>query len=85
MTCLLSLASLGAMLGADVLEHTDDGCAVEVHCIACRTLHGAAAVPMPSAPVCVRLESAGRVAGQTADRHETRCVRRSAPRAPPLV
>jgi len=31
------LVALIGMLGvADFLSHTDDGCAVEVHCIACR-------------------------------------------------
>jgi hypothetical protein len=34
---LLLLASLGASVGQDAFAHTDDGCAVEVHCLACRT------------------------------------------------
>jgi hypothetical protein len=34
---LLLLASLGAGVGQDSFAHTDDGCAVEVHCLACRT------------------------------------------------
>ena len=34
---LLLLASLGAGAGQDAFAHTDDGCAVEVHCLACRT------------------------------------------------
>jgi hypothetical protein len=34
---LLLLASLGAGVGQDAFAHTDDGCAVEIHCLACRT------------------------------------------------
>lgn len=34
---LLLLASLSAGVGQDAFAHTDDGCAVEVHCLACRT------------------------------------------------
>ncbi|MET0552296.1 MAG: hypothetical protein ABW221_04615 [Vicinamibacteria bacterium] len=34
---LLLLASLGVGVGQDAFAHTDDGCEVEVHCLACRT------------------------------------------------
>ena len=34
---LLLLASLGTVAAQDAFAHTDDGCAVEVHCLACRT------------------------------------------------
>lgn len=34
---LLLLASLGVGAGQDAFAHTDDGCEVEVHCLACRT------------------------------------------------
>jgi hypothetical protein len=52
---LVLLAALGTALVAEALEHTDDGCAVETHCVACNWQRGATVVPtivaMPVAPV----------------------------------
>jgi hypothetical protein len=51
----LLLACFGFVLAASALEHTDDGCEVEVHCLPCRWHQGAtvtfAAAPQPEAPV----------------------------------
>jgi hypothetical protein len=47
---LVSLFSLA--LAEDAFFHTDDGCAVELHCLSCRWHQGATAV---SAPVTVPL------------------------------
>jgi hypothetical protein len=47
----LLLAIAGAMVGEYV--HTDDGCPVEIHCLACRLAVGTTAVsgaPLPSTP-----------------------------------
>jgi hypothetical protein len=47
----LLLAIAGAMVGEYV--HTDDGCRVEIHCLACRLAVGTTAVsgaPLPSTP-----------------------------------
>ena len=52
---LLALALLsvfGLALAEDAFFHTDDGCAVELHCLSCRWHQGATAV---SAPVTVPL------------------------------
>jgi hypothetical protein len=47
---LALLAVVVAMAGAFV--HTDDGCAVEQHCRACRVAHASAgAVPVAAAPL----------------------------------
>ena len=49
----------GAMEG--FLPHTDDGCATETHCLACRSLHGGTALFVRSAvvlPVTVSAETA---------------------------
>ena len=49
----------GAMEG--FLPHTDDGCATEIHCLACRALHGGTALFVRSAvllPVAVAAEAA---------------------------
>jgi hypothetical protein len=41
---LLALAGLTAALYEESFAHTDDGCTVEVHCVACRLLLGGATV-----------------------------------------
>ena len=41
---LLALIGLSAALYEESFAHTDDGCAVEVHCVACRLLLGGATV-----------------------------------------
>lgn len=54
-TAVLLLASFGFVLAAEAYEHTDDGCAVEIHCLPCQWQHGAtvvpAVVPQPCAPI----------------------------------
>jgi hypothetical protein len=39
------LAAFSIALAEDAFFHTDDGCAVERHCLACRWHHGTAASP----------------------------------------
>lgn len=39
-----ALVSLGGVLFEESFVHTDDGCAVEVHCLACRLTLGGSAV-----------------------------------------
>jgi hypothetical protein len=41
---LVLLAALGTTLVGE-LEHTDDGCAVETHCVVCHWQRGATVVP----------------------------------------
>ena len=52
---LVLLAALGSALVAEALEHTDDGCAVETHCVVCHWQRGATVVPTvvetPVAPI----------------------------------
>ena len=47
---LLALIGLSVALYEESFAHTDDGCAVEVHCIACRLLLGSATV-LATAPI----------------------------------
>jgi hypothetical protein len=50
----LALAALLAFLGTSTesaLLHTDDGCPVEIHCLACRLALGTTAVAPPPEPV----------------------------------
>jgi hypothetical protein len=63
---LTLLAGLGALLVGESYVHTDDGCAVETHCIACRRAVDSVAVV--SAPVALPqvLELLGNVTLQPA-------------------
>jgi hypothetical protein len=82
--CVALLAALGAAAGADMGAHTDDGCAVELHCIACRSLHSAAPAPTLSAPA-VRLLRGASVVSTDAEPRESSSARPSESRGPPLV
>ena len=48
---LALLASLGLGLAGDALVHTDDGCAVEVHCLTCQRVAGSIAVLVLDLPL----------------------------------
>jgi hypothetical protein len=41
---LALLASLAILTAGDFLAHTDDGCAVEIHCLACQRVVGSIAI-----------------------------------------
>jgi hypothetical protein len=41
LAALLLLASFGALTLEESFVHTDDGCPVETHCLACRWAYGA--------------------------------------------
>jgi hypothetical protein len=85
---LLAIALLsvfGLALAQDGFFHTDDGCAVELHCLSCRWHQGATAV---SAPVMAPL--AAPAPGAVVDRADgpsgLEGARPESPsRAPPLV
>jgi hypothetical protein len=57
----LVLGSLALALAEDAFFHTDDGCAVEVHCIACLWHHGAIVVAPAAATVAVAPAPVGAV------------------------
>ena len=58
----LALLSVGAVLAGESLDHTDDGCAIEIHCLACRMAAGTTA-GLPEVVIApVGLELAGTVA-----------------------
>lgn len=54
LTALALLAALGLALAEAALVHTDDGCALETHCLACRFALSATAL----APAGVTIEPA---------------------------
>jgi hypothetical protein len=85
---LLAVAVLSALslsVVQDAFFHTDDGCAVERHCLACRWHHGAAAVSAAvTAPLSAPepgdvLAHAGRIVRLETARPDTPS------RAPPLA
>jgi hypothetical protein len=47
---LLALIAFGGALYEESFVHTDDGCVVEVHCVACRLLLGGA-TDFPTVPI----------------------------------
>ena len=81
---LALLAFLGVFAAAFV--HTDDGCAVEIHCLACRHAVGTTAVsppaPLPLAAELVDLGAVPQPPGAFAPRFAPRT---DATRGPPLV
>lgn len=52
MWALVLLASMGALAAQDAFAHTDDGCDIEIHCLACRgALHRSVAPGVLPAPL----------------------------------
>jgi hypothetical protein len=79
------MACLGLAVVEDAFCHTDDGCVVETHCIACQWQRGA----VVEAPVIVALPTAPDPVGIVAapqDRRSVDAVLRTAvSRGPPLA
>jgi hypothetical protein len=84
---LLALVCLGAAAYEQSFVHTDDGCQVEVHCLACRLALGGTAVgPAIQAPDVAPLRVVSR--RPLSDRQRlplAPAARSTASRAPPLA
>jgi len=81
----LALLLVGAVLGGESLNHTDDGCAIEIHCLACRMAVGTTAV-LPQVVIApVGLELAGTVAPLPVLPAQDVVVAPDQSRAPPLA
>jgi hypothetical protein len=80
----LALVCVSAALLEESFVHTDDGCAVEIHCEACRLLAGTAAVIGPPLvlPAVVPTSVPVVAAVRAKPRQTARCD--SPSRAPPL-
>jgi hypothetical protein len=63
---LALLAGLGVMLVGESFFHTDDGCAVETHCLTCTWAAGSIAVITPDVTPALALEPHGYVAATPA-------------------
>jgi hypothetical protein len=80
---LLVLAALVGALGADFLPHTDDGCATEVHCVACRSALGRQGVTFTTAVTLTHLHAVGTVVECAPSRIELVARDVAASRGPP--
>jgi hypothetical protein len=85
-TALLALlVFLGAFAEA-AFFHTDDGCAVEIHCLACRLVLGSTAVaPQPAISVAPGLIDLGAAPQTPAPRAVESATRAVTTRGPPLA
>jgi hypothetical protein len=80
----LSLAALSATLVEGFQGHTDDGCEVEVHCLACRLAFDTAPDLPSQLPAVARALLTAREGGVPATfAPRTGDSRRAQPRAPP--
>lgn len=82
---LFALVGLSAALYEESFLHTDDGCVVEVHCVACRLLLGGATM-LAAAPILA--PTAVAVTAPIAAEPQARptvAPRLSRSRAPPLA
>jgi hypothetical protein len=85
---LVALAALLAFLGASAegFVHTDDGCPVEIHCLACRLALGTTAVAPPAAPVlAIQLVERGTPPERPISRAARYVARTRSTRGPPLA
>ena len=81
----LALLSVGAVLAGESLIHTDDGCAIEIHCLACRTAVGTTVVLPQVLILPVVLQLAGAVAPLPVLPYHDVVVVTDQSRAPPLA
>jgi hypothetical protein len=82
---LAALVCVSAALLEESFVHTDDGCSVEIHCIACRLAAGSTAVVSPAIVLAVAAQTTAPVAAE-GDSSPCEAAPRDAPsRAPPLA
>jgi hypothetical protein len=81
---LLLIAAFAAGLAADFV-HTDDGCAVELHCLACVRGLMTIGVAAATLPDCPSLEPLGQVAAATPAAAPSPEAPVPGSRAPPLA
>jgi len=79
-----ALVSLGAAILEESFVHTDDGCAVEIHCLACRLAAGSTVVIAATAAPPAVPAPAGTVSPDAAALVAETCPVLRPSRAPPL-
>jgi hypothetical protein len=78
------LLALGAAVASDFV-HTDDGCVVEQHCLACRWAQATLSLPALAPVPTMRLEPVGEVMMVVTAISTTVATAETASRAPPLA
>jgi hypothetical protein len=83
---LAAIALCAGLAVASFLPHTDDGCAVETHCLSCRLTLGTVAVAVGALPsLVVRLDDVRELVWTPNEEHGSQAVVPGLPaRAPPL-
>jgi hypothetical protein len=81
----VALVCVGAALVEESFVHTDDGCSVEIHCLACRLAAGSTAVVSPAIVLPIALTTAAPVAAPGDFSLREAAPRQSPSRAPPLA
>lgn len=82
---LVAVAGLGLMALDGYLPHTDDGCAVETHCVVCSGHIGTAAVVAAQPTLPQPFALGGRVPAEACSRPAEFTAPVSAARGPPSV
>lgn len=82
---LAALLCVSAALVQESFVHTDDGCAVEIHCVACRLAVGGTAVVGPVIVLPVAVQATAPLAVQADSSLREAAPRQSPSRAPPLA
>jgi hypothetical protein len=82
-TAVAALLGFGAAWAETALVHEDDGCGVEIHCLACRWAVGATAVLDASPSLAFSLDVAGAIATEVPARRVGDTLRLSTSRGPP--
>jgi hypothetical protein len=82
---LVALVCVSAALLEESFVHTDDGCAVEIHCEACRLVAGTTAVISPALTLPTVLSTTAPVAAEAGSKPREAAPRDAPSRAPPLA
>jgi len=83
LAALMLLASFGALTLEEGFVHTDDGCAVETHCLACRWAYGANFVAAPVPALATQLLRVGIVVAPVERATTVETAAEAPARAPP--
>jgi len=82
---LAVLVCVSAALVEESYVHTDDGCSVEIHCVACRLAAGSTAVVSPAIVLPVAVLATAPVAAAADSSLSEAAPRETPSRAPPLA
>jgi hypothetical protein len=82
---LAAILCVSAAWAEESFVHTDDGCAVEIHCLACRLAVGTTAVIGAAATVPAVVQTIAPVGAEAGSKPREAAPREAPSRAPPLA